>query len=1048
MLKIIGINANGISSKLQSLQHIINSLEPSVICLQETKLRKGGKLKSNDYVTFELVRKNSAGGGLATLVKKDLDPVWISEGDDITEVLVVEIHIENLPVRIINAYGPQESDSIERKTQFWARLHTEVNDAIEKDIGVILQMDGNLHAGEALVKDDPNKMNNNGKLFSMFLANNQSMTLLNASSKCEGTITRKRIKGGKIEQAVLDFALVSDNIAQFFQKMVIDEERKYPLSSYLAKKCRDSDHFTLIMDFDIQYKRQKPVREEYFNFKNVENQESFRDILNSENNLTKCFENSDGVEKQTERWFAAFNNIVHRSFKKIRVSGKSKESESVSLLRKRTELLQKIKIDPNNDELKEELEKVVEQVTEIVSKENRDKIFNNFQKLDQSEGENFAYKVWDIKNKVFPKVAPPVPAAKIDINGRMVTDPNGIKNLYLETFTHRLRQRPVKQHYAELFLLQQKLCEKRLLISMTEKSYPWTEDDILKVLNSLKNGKCRDPLGMINEIFKPPVAGTDLVRSVTLMMNRIKDEMKLPQQFRMKNISTIYKNKGSRSDLENDRGIFTCTVLNNILQKLIYNDQYDQIDTNLSDSNIGARKRKNIRNHSFIVNGIINEAVQSKTKNIDINVMDYRQCFDALSVDVSINDLYDIGVQSDHLKLISVCDSASNIAIKTPVGITRRVDIQKIVAQGEVMSPLKCTVSVDAIASSHEVILSDHLYRYKNQVSIPPLTMVDDSLVVTNCGLDSNLATAHLNAQTNIKKLQYGQAKCNKIHIGKSDILCPKNTIDAWKLVKQSDEATSILDYVDTEADRHEMASVVHDKYLGDVLQNSGKNTINIQERIKRGFGSVNQICQLLDDLCLGSYHFECANIFRNSMLLSTLLSNSDAWYNVTSKEIAELESVDEMFLRKVLSAHSKTSLELLYLETGNIPIRFILISKRLGFLHYILNEEEDTLIQKFFSAQNEYPAKGDWVVTVKQDLTDLDINLSFDQIKNTSKQAFKDIVKEKIKSSAFNMLTKLQQTKSKSKNLHYTRLELQAYLKSNDTNIKEKSSYLLQGPE
>ena len=87
-------------------------------------------------------------------------------------------------------------------------------------------------------------------------------------------------------------------------------------------------------------------------------------------------------------------------------------------------------------------------------------------------------------------------------------------------------------------------------------------------------------------------------------------------------------------------------------------------------------------------------------------------------------------------------------------------------------------------------------------------------------------------------------------------------------------------------------------------------------------------------------------------MLLSTLLSNSEAWYNVTSKEITELESVDEMFLRKILSAHSKTPLELLYLETGNIPIRFILISKRLGFLHYILNEEEDTLTEIFLSTE------------------------------------------------------------------------------------------------
>ena len=45
---------------------------------------------------------------------------------------------------------------------------------------------------------------------------------------------------------------------------------------------------------------------------------------------------------------------------------------------------------------------------------------------------------------------------------------------------------------------------------MSNKSDPWTEDDIRKVLKSLKNDKCRDPLGLVNEIFKPPTAGDDL----------------------------------------------------------------------------------------------------------------------------------------------------------------------------------------------------------------------------------------------------------------------------------------------------------------------------------------------------------------------------------------------------------------------------------------------------------------------------------------------------------------------------------------------------------
>ena len=479
------------------------------------------------------------------------------------------------------------------------------------------------------------------------------------------------------------------------------------------------------------------------------------------------------------------------------------------------------------------------------------------------------------------------------------------------------------------------------------------------------------------------------------------------------------KNKGSRLDLENDRGIFTCTVLNTILQKLIYNDQYDMIDSNLSDSNIGARKQKNIRNHTFIVNGIINDTIMSKNKNIDIAVLDYRQCFDALSADITINDLYEVGLTNNELNLISECDASSNIAVKTPVGMTQRVDVMKIVAQGEVMSPLKCTVSVDSIASSHAVNLREHLYKYKDLVDIPPLTMVDDTLNI--CGIDSGLATAHLNAQTNLKKLQYGESKCKKLHI--------------------EEEAKSILDLVDTEAGKHLIETTSHDKYLGDILQDNGKNTINIEERVKRGFGAVTQICQLLDDLCLGSFHFECAKVFRDSLLLSTLLSNSDAWYNVTDKEMSSLESVDEMFLRKVLSAHSRTAKELLYLETGNIPIRFILMTRRLTFLHYILNEEESSLIHEVFTAQCNNPVKGDWILTVKENIDELQIQMTFLEIKSMSKDTFKNLVKDNVKTAAFNYLTKVQETHSKSKSIKYKQFELQAYLKSrNKMNIMEKS--------
>ena len=63
---------------------------------------------------------------------------------------------------------------------------------------------------------------------------------------------------------------------------------------------------------------------------------------------------------------------------------------------------------------------------------------------------------------------------------------------------------------------------------------------------------------------------------------------------------------------------------------------------------------------------------------------------------------------------------------------------------------------MDSIAEAQVENLTDHLYTYKDRLPIPPLGMVDDQINVAYCGLDSALTTSHLNAQTNLKRLQFG----------------------------------------------------------------------------------------------------------------------------------------------------------------------------------------------------------------------------------------------------------------------------------------------------
>ena len=78
-LRLLGVNAAGLSSKMSSFKNVLNKLKPSIFFVQETKYKRSGMLDIGDYTIFELNRKLSGGGGLALGVISDLKPVLVRE---------------------------------------------------------------------------------------------------------------------------------------------------------------------------------------------------------------------------------------------------------------------------------------------------------------------------------------------------------------------------------------------------------------------------------------------------------------------------------------------------------------------------------------------------------------------------------------------------------------------------------------------------------------------------------------------------------------------------------------------------------------------------------------------------------------------------------------------------------------------------------------------------------------------------------------------------------------------------------------------------------
>ena len=261
----------------------------------------------------------------------------------------------------------------------------------------------------------------------------------------------------------------------------------------------------------------------------------------------------------------------------------------------------------DGDQAREVLEKQISEVekklAESVCTEYFNQVKEQFSMLTNSNDSFCSIGLWKIKKKVFPKHSKPLPVAKVDSGGRVVTTPEELKKLYLNTYVQRLRHRPIRPELKYLESLKTELFYKRLELVKYKTIEHWTLEDLRVVLKSLKN-KSRDPRDLINELFKPENIGSDMECSLLLML--VKKTFTFPEIMHFANIMSIYKGRGKMNSLENDRGIFIINIFRSILLKLIYKEEYETIDSNMSDSNIGARKRKNIRNHIFILNGIIN----------------------------------------------------------------------------------------------------------------------------------------------------------------------------------------------------------------------------------------------------------------------------------------------------------------------------------------------------------------------------------------------------------------------------------------------------------
>ena len=141
-------------------------------------------------------------------------------------------------------------------------------------------------------------------------------------------------------------------------------------------------------------------------------------------------------------------------------------------------------------------------------------------------------------------------------------------------------------------------------------------------------------------------------------------------------------------------------------------------------------------------------------------------------------------------------------------------------------------------------------------------------------------------------------------------------------------------------------------------------------------------------------------------MMRGTTFSACETCYNINEKEYRIIETYEESLFTEAMQTGSECPTAILYLDLGVCPARFVVKKYKLNFLYYILKQEENSFLSRFFKAQLETPTKGGWGSEMKKLIEELEIASSFKEVMSIKKEVnMKKIVSDKLEVEAFKYL-------------------------------------------
>ena len=477
-----------------------------------------------------------------------------------------------------------------------------------------------------------------------------------------------------------------------------------------------------------------------------------------------------------------------------------------------------------------------------------------------------------------------------------------------------------------------------------------TESEIRDAIQKKKNGK--STTDWKNEILKR--GGEEMVKFVYPVIEAFWMEEKSPRQWNSGIITNVWKGKGDREMMSNQRGITVSSAISTIAEEIVTN-RVNKL-AKFTQAQAGGQKGGSTADHVFILRNIIALAKKERRKLI-VTYYDVVKAYDHADMDDMCYSMYRAGVDGKLWRLMKSLNEDLTAKISTKAGLTREITRVTGGKQGgklmvSLFAKMMDNLAEDLLENAKLGILIGH-------ETIPAMLYMDDAVTYAE-GYDQQEETLDSVSEFAVKhKLEWGSGKCKTMEIGGHTE--ERNT---WELGNKT------------------ISKCENYKYLGERIHRNGRNDDNIKERVDKLKYNARAIVTCCKSDVMKKIGMSVILKLHEAETIPSFLFNAETW-TLTKTEKKTLDRAETYAWKRMIGLPQTTPTAGIFLTVGSLFASIRVEQKQLIYLHKILAKDEKHWTKTTLNALNKYNIG--WAKQIKELLEAWGLEQDWESIRGKS---------------------------------------------------------------